>query len=189
MMHTSMMLTDSDPTDLMRAIALKRDRNAFAIVFDSYAPKLKAFLMNGGLDGATAEELVQEVMLTVWQRADSFDPRLGGLSTWIFTIARNRRIDHYRRVQRAGANGLPEEPPPEPEPAADSLAERGERHNSLRAALRSLPPEQAEVLRLAFFEQKPHSVIAGERQLPLGTVKSRIRLALRALRRVLEADR
>ena len=188
-MHTSVMLTDADPIDLMRAIAHKRDRNAFAIVFNSYGPKLKAFLMNGGLDRATAEELVQEIMLTVWQRADSFDPKLGGLSTWIFTIARNRRIDHFRRVQRTAVNGALDEPPPEAEPAVDSLAERGESHISLRAALTSLPPEQAEVLRLAFFEQKPHSVIASERQLPLGTVKSRIRLALRALRRVLEADR
>jgi RNA polymerase sigma factor (sigma-70 family) len=189
MMQSSVIGTDTDPIDLMRAIVEKRDRSAFAIVFDSYAPKLKAFLIRGGLDRGTAEELVQEIMLTVWQRAGSFDPARGGLSTWIFTIARNRRIDHFRRLQRMAEDGALGEPPPEAELAVDNLVEREESHISLRAALKSLPPEQAEVLRLAFFEQKPHSAIASERKLPLGTVKSRIRLALRALRRVLEAER
>jgi len=166
------------PLDLMRAIAEQRDREAFAQIFAEYAPKLKAFMMQAGLSGAVAEELVQEVMLIVWQRADRFDPALGGPSTWIFTIARNRRIDHLRRARRP----VPEEADPmydmEPVMAADGLVEREENHISLRAAMRVLPPEQAEVLRLAFFEQKSHSV--------LGTVKSRIRLALQQLRRTLE---
>lgn len=174
------------PIELLRAIAEQRDRHAFAQIFDQYAPKLKAFMMQAGLNGAIAEELVQDVMLIVWQRADRFDPALGGPSTWIFTIARNRRIDHLRRARRP----LPEDADPmydvEPAMAADGLVEREEDHMSIRAAMRDLPSEQAEVLRLAFFEQKSHSVIAQEQNLPLGTVKSRIRLALKQLRRTLE---
>lgn len=187
MTQHSVMTEDPSPFDLMRAIAEQRDRRAFALIFNTYAPKLKAFLMQGGLERSVAEELTQEVMLIVWQRAETFDPRLGGLSTWIFTIARNRRIDHLRRAQKA----IPEDADPladEAETATDSLVEREESHISLRAAISSLPDEQAEVLRLAFFEQKSHSAIAQERGLPLGTVKSRIRLALRQLRRTLEPE-
>ena len=187
MVRSEIIAAGADDAALMRAIAERRDRAAFATVFGRYAPRLKAFLVHGGLQSAVAEELVQDIMLTVWQRADRYDPALGGLATWIFAIARNRRIDHFRRTQR-----LPEEPgdpdlEPDPELAADGLVERQNSHMSLRTALKALPPEQADVLRLAFYEQKSHAVIALERQLPLGTVKSRIRLALRHLRRSPEA--
>lgn len=182
--HTS----DDELAALMRSIAVERDRAAFATLFDLYAPKLKAFLAHGGLEHAVAEELVQEVMLTVWRRGDTYDPRQGGLSAWLFTIARNRRIDYFRRTQRPPGDEVDPTLLPEPEPSAEGLFAARQSQISVRAALGILPDEQAEVLRMAFFEQKSHSVIAAEQGLPLGTVKSRIRLALRQLRRTLEAE-
>jgi len=190
MAQFSTIRAEQDPLALMRAIAEQRDRRAFAVVFNLYAPRLKAFLMQGGLEAAVAEELVQEVMLTVWQRAETYDPALGGLATWIFTIARNRRIDHFRRLQRMAEDpGEPEvEPVLEEELGTAALVERQSDHIFLLQAIDSLPPEQADVLRAAFLEQKAHSAIAREKRLPLGTVKSRIRLALRQLRRLLEPE-
>ena len=186
MNELSVKAPNAGPAELMRAIAERQDRQAFALIFNAYAPKLKAFLRRGGLEDAVAEELVQEVMLTVWRRAAAFDPAQGSLATWIFTIARNRRIDYLRRAQRPLPEGAGLMYVDEVEIATDRLVERKESHITLRTAMKSLPPEQVEVLQLAFFEQKPHSVIAIERALPLGTVKSRIRLALRQLRKVLE---
>jgi RNA polymerase sigma-70 factor (ECF subfamily) len=190
MSQSSVLAAAADPLDLIRAIAERRDRQAFGVLFAVYAPKLKTFFMRGGMNGAIAEELVQDVMLIVWQRAATFDSNLGGLSTWIFTIARNRRIDHLRREPRPGA-----EPPtdpstaPEPVPATETLVEWREWSASLQAALQTLPPEQSEVLQLAYFQHKSHSTIAEEQNLPLGTVKSRVRLALQRLRELLEHER
>jgi RNA polymerase sigma factor (sigma-70 family) len=190
MSQPSVLTAAADPLELMRAIAEQRDRQAFGVLFNAYAPKLKTFYMRGGLNGAIAEELVQDVMLIVWQRAATFDPALGGLSTWIFTIARNRRIDHLRREPRPGA-----EPPvdpstaPEPVPTTETLVQWREWNAALRLALQTLPREQSEVLQLAYFEHKSHSAIAKEQNLPLGTVKSRVRLALQRLRESLEHER
>lgn len=186
MTEVSRPVGDDDMAGHVRAIAERRDREAFRKIFAVFAPKLKAFLGRGGLEDAIAEELVQDVMLTVWRRAQTFDPSQGTFSAWLFTIARNRRIDYFRRAPKA----LPDEPDPmllpEPEPSAEGLVAIQESSSYVRAALETLPPEQIEVLRLAFFEQKSHSVIAEEQGLPLGTVKSRIRLAMRQLKRTLE---
>lgn len=190
MVHSSVLTAATDPHELMRAVAERRDRQAFGALFNQYAPKLKAFFMRGGLSGAVAEELVQDVMLTVWQRAGTFDPDLGGLSTWVFTIARNRRIDHLRRQRRPDIDPAADpSTAPEPVPTTESLVELQQWHTSLRAALKTLPPEQSEVLQLAYFEHKSHSTIAKEQNLPLGTVKSRVRLALQRLRESLEHER
>lgn len=172
----------------MRQIAHDGDRAAFVRVFEQYAPKVKAFLVRGGTEPSVAEELVQEIMLTVWRRADTFDAEQGSLSTWIFAIARNRRIDHFRRNQRLGVEAIEFVHGGEAGPATDSLVEAMQEHKSLVAAVATLPEEQAEVLRMAFFQHKSHSEIADSCALPLGTVKSRIRLAMRHLRRVLEGE-
>lgn len=187
--HPAAPAADDRLHDEMRAIAEHRDRAAFAAIFAAYAPKLKAFLARGGLEDGVAEELVQEVMLTVWRRADSFDPAQGRLATWLFTIARNRRIDHFRRSRRPPGEAVDPLLLPEPPVPADGLVEAMQSHMSLRAALEELPSEQAAVLQKAFFEHKSHSAIATEQGLPLGTVKSRIRLALRQLRRSLQQQR
>lgn len=166
----------------MRAIAGARDRAAFATVFAYFAPRVKAYLMRLGSAADVAEDLVQDIMLTVWNRAETYDPALSGVATWIFTIARNRRIDALRRERR------PEPEPTDPMlvpthgPAADDLAIQGQRERILGAAVRSLPDEQARLLRLAFYEDRSHGDIAGLVALPLGTVKSRLRLALGKLR-------
>jgi RNA polymerase sigma-70 factor (ECF subfamily) len=169
-------------------VAELRDRAAFAQLFGHFAPRLKGYLVRLGCEAGTAEELVQDVMLTVWRRAESFDAAQAGVSTWIYTIARNRRIDRLRSESHPTID--PDDPllvPDEAENAEQGI-ETAEREHSLRCAIGRLPKEQAELLHMAFFEDRPHSGIAAATQLPLGTVKSRIRLALARLRRELGPD-
>ena len=176
-----------DAAALIRAIAEDRDRAAFAALFVQYAPRLKAYMRRLGAADETAEEIVQETMLMVWRKAALFDPTRAAVSTWIYTILRNLRIDMMRRVRP-----LPPEldaPGEQAEPAAaDDLIDAADRSARLRAALASLPPEQAEVVRLSFFDERPHAEIERALGIPLGTVKSRLRLAMARLRRVLEGD-
>ena len=174
--------------ELTRRIAQSRDKAAFVEVFDYYAPRLKAYLMRLGTDGELAEELTQEVMITLWRKAHLFDCTKSSLATWLYRIARNRRIDVLRRDR--GGELDPTEPmlQPEPLPDADTEIDAHTREVRVRAALGSLPKEQRELIKLAFFDAKSHSEIADETGLPLGTVKSRIRLAFTRLRRTLEAD-
>ncbi|MGF1476387.1 MAG: sigma-70 family RNA polymerase sigma factor [Geminicoccaceae bacterium] len=169
----------------MLRVAGERDRRAFMELFDHYAPRVKGYLRRLGVDGEAAEDLVQDVMLTVWQRAETYDPRQAGVSTWIFTIARNRRIDVIRRERRPEPD--PDDPllVPDAEPFGEAIVLRAETDRRLRAAVASLPEDQATLVRVSFFEEKPHGRIAKELGLPLGTVKSRIRLALGKLRSVL----
>lgn len=177
------------PNDLVLAIARDRDRAAFALLYRHFAPRLKAVLMRQGAPETVAEDLAQETMLQVWRRAETFDPSQASAATWIFTIARNRRIDRLRNERRPEID--PQDPAlvPDPVVAPDRPLESAQSVERLRAAIRTLPPEQAELLQLSYFEDKPHSVIAAERKLPLGTVKSRLRLALARLKRELNDDR
>lgn|SRR5512134_2100020 len=173
----------------MRAIATSGDRDAFATLFAHFAPRVKAYLMQLGAEASAAEDLMQEVMLTVWRRAESYDPALAGVSTWIFTIARNRRIDTLRREKRPEFD--PNDPafvPDAPRPADDAVA-AWQWERRLVAAIDELPEQQAKLLRLAFFEDRSHADIAAALRLPLGTVKSRIRLAMARLRTRFEDER
>lgn len=194
-LNRSMLETCSAQTDegrwlneLVAAVARDRDRSAFGELFSHFAPRLKSYLMRLGTDGASAEEVVQDVMLTVWRRADAFNPTQAAASTWIFTIARNRRIDRIRQERHPELD--PDDPAlvPEPAAAADDTIAATQATGRLRAALGTLPDEQAELLRLAYFEDKPHSLISSERGIPLGTVKSRLRLALERLRKALKDE-
>lgn len=181
-------LTNEEMCGLVEAVAARRDREAFARLFKHFAPRLKGFGLRRGTDAASSEELAQETMLTVWRKADTFDPSRATVSTWIFTIVRNKRIDLFRR------EGYPEADLSEAAetvyegPPADDEFDRVKSSETLREALKVLPSEQLEVLQKAFFEDKSHSVIAIELGLPLGTVKSRIRLALARLRGALPED-
>lgn len=171
---------------LIARVARQQDRAAFAALFDHFAPRVKSYLMRLGADDATAEELAQEVMLAVWRRAASFNAALASVGTWIFTIARNKRIDRLRRERRPELD--PDDPDLAPVQAVDAdhaldIARAGDK---LRAAIADLPAEQASLLAMAFFEDKSHRAIAAETRLPLGTVKSRIRLALGRLRALME---
>jgi RNA polymerase sigma factor (sigma-70 family) len=172
--------------EMIQAIARDHSRSAFAGLFEHFAPRLKSYVMRLGADERAAEEVVQETMLMVWRKAARFDARLAGASTWIFTIARNKRIDRIRREHRPEFD--PNDPAligAAPEPADIPLLRR-EQGDRLRAAMSLLPEDQASLVRAAFFDGKSHREIASERSIPLGTVKSRIRLALGRLRRELE---
>ena len=162
-------------------IAERGDRDAFACLFNHFAPRVKSYLMRLGAPAEAAEELAQETLLTVWRRAAAFDPTRAAASTWIFTIARNLRIDLSRRDGRAPTADDPPEmndAPARPDEALSALEDK----TRIGIAVARLPREQAQVISLAFFADKAHSEIAGELGLPLGTVKSRLRLAMARLR-------
>jgi RNA polymerase sigma-70 factor (ECF subfamily) len=175
-------------SELIVKVATDRDKAAFVELFDHFAPRLKGYLMKQGADGAVAEEIAQDVMVTLWRKAELFDPKKSSASTWLFRVARNRRIDNLRRRKTAELD--PEEPSLQPSPLPDVADEMDARlrEERVRAALAKLPDEQKEVVRLAFFLGRSHSEISEETGLPLGTVKSRIRLAFGRLRQLIEAD-
>lgn len=172
---------DTDEALLARVAA--GDRDAFAQLFAAYAGKVKGYLLRLGAPGGAAEDLAQDAMVNVWRRAASFDAAKAKASTWIFVIARNAWIDKLRRekVELAyrSVTIVVEESDDE---APDDAAVRGETEEQVEAALATLSEEQREVVKLSFFEDRPHSEIAERLALPLGTVKSRLRLALIKLR-------
>jgi RNA polymerase sigma-70 factor (ECF subfamily) len=179
------MNTPQDPAvRLLRAVAEQADRTAFAELFGLFAPKVKSYLLRLGLPAARAEELAQETMLVVWRRAAQFDPASTGAAAWIFTIARNLRIDAARRDGIAVPEPDPTDDPPPPA-QADALVEAARQSDRIRAALAQLSAEQAEVVQLAFFDDRPHGEIERALGIPLGTVKSRLRLAMARLRALL----
>lgn len=175
-----------DPNALIAAIARSGDRAAFAALFDHFAPRVKGLLMRGGTPAELAEEVAQDTLLTVWRKAALFDPAKASASTWIATIARNQRIDIARRETRSRLSQvyeiLDEEAPEQPD-AALSGAEREAR---VRAAMTQLSADQYRVVELAFLEGFSHQDVARKLAIPLGTVKSRLRLALSHLRCRLE---
>lgn len=173
--------------DLLRAVAA-RDRAAFVALFERFAGRVKAYAIRAGVGAADADEIAQDVMVSVWRHAADFDPARAAVSTWIFAIARNRRIDHHRRGARPAPD--PEDPLFQPDTEPDGLAAltAAEREARLQAALGALPEEQRRVLVASFWRGLSHGQIAAEEGLPLGTVKSRIRLAFRHLHSLLGED-
>lgn len=180
-----MTLTNDQLRSLIEAVAAHRDRGAFGELFHYFAPRLMGFGLRSGADAASAEELVQETMLAVWRKAATFDATRATVPTWIFTIIRNKRIDMLRRqaYPEVDLNEATEIPSGD-SPADDCLALYQD-GIALQHAMRTLPADQLEVLHKAYFEDKTHRAIADEMRLPLGTVKSRIRLALARLRSLL----
>jgi RNA polymerase sigma-70 factor (ECF subfamily) len=177
-----------DMVALLGAVGARRDLEAFETLFRHFAPRVKAYMARMGGDGQLAEELMQETMIAVWNKADRFDPAKGAVSTWIFTIARNLRIDGFRREKRPDFD--PDDPAFVPDDVAPADAELDARQASeqLHQAIAALPVEQAALLKLSFFEDQSHSAIATRLNLPLGTVKSRMRLAFDKLRAALAAS-
>ena len=179
-------LTDGMQTDVVQwvedllRIRDNRDEAAFIKVFEHFAPRVKAFLMRTGMDAALAEECAQEVLVTVWNKAHLYDASRASPSTWIFTIARNKKIDVLRKQKRPEPEDLPWGPEAEPD-QADIIGLQQE-SEQLGRALRDLPEKQRELIEKAYFGDLSHSEIAAQTGLPLGTIKSRIRLALERLR-------
>lgn len=172
--------------DLLQRVAANGDVEAFRALFEAYAPRVKSYMLRQGADAATAEELAQETLLAVWRKAALYSGEKGSATTWIFTIARNLRIDRLRRevVWQPLPENNDERPSEDPGPDEElSERERGER---VRAMLAQLPADQSEVVNLAFIEGLSHSEIAERLGLPLGTVKSRMRLAYQKIRDALE---
>jgi RNA polymerase sigma factor (sigma-70 family) len=167
---------------LLTAVAENRDKEAFRDLFETFAPRIRAFIGRQGTDSETVEEVVQETFVSVWKKAHLFDPGKASASTWMFAIARNARVDLLRKVNRPALD--PDDPAlvADPEPSAHQLVSRSQEAARLKEVMALLPPEQQEVLRLAFFEEKAHGKVAEELGIPLGTVKSRIRLALGRIR-------
>ena len=170
---------------LLVAVGRTRDRTAFASLFTHFAPRLKSYLMRLGAGSGQAEDLAQEAMLILWRKADQFDPAKAAAATWAFTIARNLRVDALRREKRPEIDASDPALVADDAPQADDAIARTQEDAKLRDALTELPREQIEVVELSFFADKPHSVIASELGLPLGTVKSRLRLAMARLRSAL----
>lgn len=173
---------------LIEAIAARQDREAFATLFEYFAPRIKTFMRRSGAAEQSADELAQETMLAVWSKAALFDPRSAGAAAWIFTIARNLRIDALRREKRTGMDypveidaefHVDDGPQPDARVAASQIESR------VRDALAALSEDQLRVVELSFFEEKAHAEIAKALRIPLGTVKSRLRLAMNRLRGLL----
>ncbi len=168
--------------ELIEAVAKDQDKSAFSELFAYFFPRIRAYAVRGGSGSTEADELAQETMLTVWRRAASFDRTKAAVSTWMFAIIRNKRIDRVRRVKHYDVDLE------EAEQLSVDTADPGEAYDmaragsALRETMKSLPLDQLTILQKAYFEHKTHVEIAEELQLPLGTVKSRIRLALKKLR-------
>lgn len=176
---------------MVAKVSLTRDQTAFAQLYDFYAPRILSFLIRMRMPRALAEDVTQDVMATLWRKPHLYDASKSSLATWLYRVARNRRIDLARRERLQSAQesfdpdrvegGVITNSP------MDSLLDAGERESRLRQTLQSLPPEQLTLVRLAFYEALTHSQIAAQTKLPIGTVKSRLRLAFSRLRRALEA--
>ena len=171
---------DTDWAGLLVKVRDHQDRAAFAALFRHFAPRVKAFLMKSGAGATLAEECAQDVMATLWQKAHLFDPSRASVATWVYTIARNRRIDALRKSRRAEPEELDWGPEPEPDQA--EALEAQQETERLGRALAALPAPQRTLIERAFYGDLSHSEIAAETGLPLGTIKSRIRLALDKLR-------
>ena len=180
--------TDDDLTLCVELIGKNQDKFAFNSIFKYFAPRLKSFLIKAGSTDTQAEEVIQEVMIAVWTKSSTYDSNKSSVSTWIYTIARNKRIDKIRKEKRhylsESDEGL--------EIPVDSTQEKeiftAQVSNSLKKYMSNLPEEQSKLLKLSYFYNKTHADISAELKIPLGTVKSRIRLALTKMRHLVEVN-
>lgn len=176
---------DKSSEALIAAVA-RGDKAAFAELFERVAPRVKGYMMRLGSGEGQAEEIAQDVMVAVWRNARSYDPQKAAASTWIYKIARNRRIDLWRRDYRLELD--PNEPAlqgQEPQMPLE-IVDAAQQARAVRKAVAALPEDLALVLRLAYFEGLTHSEIADKLGLPLGTIKSRIRIAVKKIRKFLD---
>ena len=178
---------DQVARQLILNVAKNLDKQAFAKLFDLLAPRLKSFMMRRGASSEQAEDLVQEAMISVWTKAGLYNPDKGSVLTWVFTIAKNLRIDRIRKEASMPLAELIDYDAPSDEPGHDEMLMRRQESQQVARALTEIPPEQKQVLMLSFVEDMPQMEIARRLGLPLGTVKSRMRLAYMRLRKTLES--
>jgi RNA polymerase sigma-70 factor (ECF subfamily) len=172
--------------DLLTAVGTDRDGEAFTILFDHFVPRVHAQMLRLGLAPFAAADVAQDVMETIWRKAHLFDRRKAAATTWVFHIARNRRIDVRRRSRETTVAIEDFYPIPDPTGANDDCLDAAQREEYVHTALGILPHEQCALVRLAFFDGLSHGAIAKQMNLPLGTVKSRLRLAFTRLRHFLQ---
>ena len=180
--------SDEELSMSIKLIANNQDKSAFSTIFKHFAPRLKSFLIKAGSTDNQAEEVIQEVMIAVWTKSATYDDSKSSVSTWIYTIARNKRIDKIRKEKRhylsESDEGL--------EIPVDSTQEKeifsAQISNSLKKYMSNLPKEQSDLLQMSYFYNKTHADISEELKIPLGTVKSRIRLALSKMRHLVEVN-
>jgi len=174
----------SEQTRWLIAVRDRRDRAAFSLLFGHFGPRIKAMLMRGGLRDGTAEDVVQDVMLAVWHKAGQFDPHRAEASAWVYRIARNRQIDLARRTRMPVAEAVADQAGTEPD--GEQMLGIAQEVQALRAALARLSAEQGEAIAQAYIADLSQGEISRITGLPLGTIKSRIRLGLERLRRELK---
>ena len=159
--------------DLVKRIVKDRDETAFSEIFDYIAPKINAYYIKHNLSSELAEELTQEVLSAIWIKAELFNSEKSKFITWSFTIARNKKVDFYRKNQKKVSN----------EDVRDFLYENDksndyEIESTINKITEELDQNQKKLIKMSFFEQKSHKIIAAELEIPLGTVKSRIRATI-----------
>jgi RNA polymerase sigma-70 factor, ECF subfamily len=176
----------SDESELLKRIAENRDRASFARLFDHYAPRVKSFMMRKGASPEQAEDLVQETMIAVWSKAGMYVADRGSVTTWIFTIARNLRIDRLRREKTSLFTDIDDYDAESSDVPQDDAMSRLQEDSQVAKALAQIPEEQRALLILSYVEDLPQSEIATRLRIPLGTVKSRMRLAYRRMKKLLE---
>ena len=179
---------DEDLTLCVELIGKNQDKLAFNSIFRYFAPRLKSFLVKAGSTDSQAEEVIQEVMIAVWTKSSTYDSSKSSVSTWIYTIARNKRIDKIRKEKRHYLSDSDEGL----EIPVDSTQEKeifsAQVSINLKKYMSNLPEEQSKLLKLSYFYNKTHADISAELKIPLGTVKSRIRLALTKMRHLVEVN-
>ena len=169
-------------------IAESQDIGSFKKIFEYFSPRLKSFLMKSGAEESIAEEIIQETMTIIWTKADYYDPKVASPSTWIYTIARNKKIDILRKSRKAILEDIETAVLPAVEPKTEENIEHDQKFDLIAQQLDSLPKDQLDLLKMNFFEEKSHSEISELTGIPLGTVKSRIRLALEKIRAKLDKN-
>lgn len=173
----------------MKQIADHQDKSSFKMIFDYFGPRLKSFLMSSGAEESVAEEVVQETMCVVWTKADYYDPKMASPSTWIYTIARNKKIDILRKSRKAILENIDTVILPPIIPRLEEDIEHDQKFEVINQYLDELPKEQLALLKMNFIEEKSHGEIAEITKIPLGTIKSRIRLAMEKIRERIEKDK
>ena len=170
------------------SIAESQDIGSFKKIFEYFSPRLKSFLMKSGAEENIAEEIIQETMTIIWTKADYYDPKVASPSTWIYTIARNKKIDILRKSRKAILEDIETAVLPAIEPKTEENIEHDQKFDMIAQHLDALPKDQLDLLKMNFFEEKSHGEISELTGIPLGTVKSRIRLALEKIRGKLDKN-